>query len=107
MQIFIDHPLSMIIVFMNCSLLTFLLALIFLIILQNFYCNKNHQNEGMFYRLIILLNYHCGAYLELQITKKLRKNDEVDGLAKLPINYVRNLNYQKLSGSPCLKNHNV
>ena len=61
----------------------------------------------MFYRLIILFSYYCGAYLELQVTKEWEKNDEVDGPAKLSINYVRNLNYQKLSGSPCLKNYNV
>lgn len=45
---------------------------------------------------IILFNYYCGAYLELQVTKEWGKNDEVDGLEKPPINYIKYLNYQKL-----------
>lgn len=35
--------------------------------------------------------------------KRMEKNDEADGPVKLLIIYVKNLNYQKLSGSPYLK----
>lgn len=58
-----------------------------------------------FYRLIIPFNHVCGAYLDLHATKEWG-GDEVDAPEKVSINYMRSLNDQKLSSSPCFKNTN-